>query len=88
MVINSPHSIKNVDPFFGFSNFGDSNIDFFIFIQAVDRNGTFVLKSELMKRIHARFTSEGIEINYPVRKLLLPEELDPGSVFTSQPEEN
>ena len=88
LIENSPHSIKNVDPFFGFSNFGDSNIDFFIFIQAVDRNGTFVLKSELMKRIHARFTSEGIEINYPVRKLLLPEELDPGSVFSSQPEEN
>ena len=67
----SDDAIKDVTPFFGFSNFGDSNIDFFVFMQAVDRIGTFRLKSTLIKRIHTRFVSEGIEINYPVRKLVV-----------------
>jgi len=41
-------------------------------MQAVDRPGSFLLKSELIMRIHDRFNKEGIEINYPVRKLVMP----------------
>ena len=66
----SPYAIEEIDPFIGFSNFGDSNIDFFVFLQARDRTESFILKSELIKRIHERFDKEGIEINYPVRKLI------------------
>ena len=84
LVKESTHSIKDMDPFFGFSNFGDSNIDFFIFLQAVDRNGTFILKSQLMKRIHSRFTAEGIEINYPVRKLVLSDEVNLEEIIGSE----
>ena len=84
LVKESRHSIKDMDPFFGFSNFGDSNIDFFIFLQAVDRNGTFILKSQLMKRIHSRFTAEGIEINYPVRKLVLADEVNFEEIIGSE----
>ena len=70
LVKSSPYAIEEVDPFIGFSNFGDSNIDFFVFLQAKDRTESFILKSELIKRIHERFDEEGIEINYPVRKLI------------------
>ena len=49
--------------------FGDSNINFWIWLYAVDRIGSFRVKSELIKRLHARFTREGITINYPVRLL-------------------
>ncbi len=72
VIARSDHAIKDVEPFFGFSAFGDSNIDFFVFFQATDRLGSFVVKSEAIKRIHERFNEEGIEINYPVRKLLQP----------------
>ena len=72
LIEESEDAITETAPFFGFSNFGDSNIDFFIFLQAVDRGGTFKIKSELIKRIHTRFTDENIEINYPVRKLVMP----------------
>lgn len=68
----SPHAVKDVEPFFGFSTFGESNINFFVFIQANDRTGSFILKSEIIKRIHTRFEKENIEINYPVRKILYP----------------
>ncbi len=72
VVKDSPYAVTDNEPFFGFSEFGDSNIDFWVFVQAYDRTGSFILKSELIKRIHARFVEEGIEINYPVRKLIAP----------------
>lgn len=65
-------AVKASAPFFGFEEFGDSNITFWVFVQARDRLGSFVLKSELIKAIHARLVADGIEINYPVRKLVYP----------------
>ena len=63
-------AVTGSEPFFGFSAFGDSNIDFYVFLLATDRTGTFIIASEVIKRIHRRFREEGIEINYPVRKLV------------------
>ncbi len=68
----SPDAAKDSEPFFGFWEFGESNIDFWIFVQANDRSGSFTLRSEIIKAMHARFNEEGIEINYPVRKLVHP----------------
>ena len=62
--------MKENPPYFGFSEFGDSNIDFWVFLQARDRWGTFTVTNDLIKRIHARFKEEDIEINYPMRKLV------------------
>ena len=72
VIEESTSAVKSVEPFFGFSEFGDSNIDFWVFLQAHDRFGTFTLTSDLVKGIHRRFQVEGIEINYPVRKLVQP----------------
>ena len=63
-------AVTGSEPFFGFSKFGDSNIDFFVFLLATDRTGTFIIASVVIKRIHQRFREEGSEINYPVRKLV------------------
>ena len=84
VVEQSCHAIEDVEPVVRFSNFGDSNIDFFVFVQANDRTGSFILKNEIIKRIHARFAEEGIEINYPVRKLVYPD--DNGVSSSSEPE--
>ena len=65
-------AIDDFDPVVRFSDFGESNIDFNVIIQARDRLGSFVVKHELIKRLHSRFGQEGIEINYPVRKLVGP----------------
>ena len=74
-VVNaSEHAVKDGEPWFGFEEFGDSNITFWIFIRATDRLGSFHLTSELVKAIHSRLTQEGIEINYPVRRLVFPPE--------------
>lgn len=73
LIEDSSHAIRTTDVFFGFDSFGDSNIGFWVFLQARDRWGSFVLTNELIKRLQSRFNDEGIEINYPVRKLLYDE---------------
>ena len=76
IVSKSDDAIKDTPPFFGFDSFGDSNIDFWVFLQARDRLTSFALKSKLIKLIHQRFNEAGIEINYPVRKLIYPNEVN------------
>ena len=62
-------AIKTFEPWFGFDEFADSNINFWVWLQAKDRIASFRVKSELIKRLKARFDQEGITINYPVRHL-------------------
>ena len=74
VIADNDEAVKSMDPWFGFDSFGDSNINFWIFLQATDRVGSFVVTNDLIKRLHARFAAEGIEINYPVRKIVFGEE--------------
>ena len=69
-VVYSSSYAADFDPIVNFKSFGDSNIDFYIFARAKDRGASFKLTSELIKAIHAEFTKQSIEINYPVRKLI------------------
>jgi small-conductance mechanosensitive channel len=66
-------AVKDFEPWFAFEQFGDSNIDFWVWIQAKDRLASFRLKSELIRQLHARFEQEGITINYPVRRIVYDE---------------
>ena len=70
VVSDNPAAVKGVEPFFGFERFADSNIEFWIFVQAKDRFGSFSVMNQLVKRLHQRFAEEGIEINYPVRRII------------------
>ncbi len=62
-------AVKTFEPWFGYEEFGESNITFWLWLQATDRVGTFRVTSELIKRLHSRFREEGITINYPMRHL-------------------
>jgi len=62
-------AVKTFEPWFGYEEFGDSNINFWVWLQAKDRIASFRVKSELIKRLKDRFDQEGITINYPVRHL-------------------
>jgi small-conductance mechanosensitive channel len=64
-----PEAVKTREPWFGYDEFGDSNINFWVWLYARDRISSFRVKSELIKRLHGRFAREGITINYPVRLL-------------------
>ena len=62
-----------------FFEFADSNINFRIIFQDVDRVAMIAIQHEIIMCLHERFKEDGIEINYPVRKLTtaLPEEYLP-----------
>ena len=70
-----PGAVPEYGAYFGYDTFGESNIDFWLFVQARDRLASFELRSELIKQLHARLTVEGITINYPVRTLHFPDGL-------------
>ena len=64
---------KEYGSWFAFDKFDDSNVGFWLFVQAKDRWGSKVLQSDLIKGLHRRFREEGIVINYPMRTLKFPE---------------
>ncbi|MCA9857167.1 MAG: mechanosensitive ion channel family protein [Dehalococcoidia bacterium] len=67
-------SVKTHTPVVLFTAFGDSNVDVLLKMRSQTWSDSFALKHEMMKRIHARFTAEGITINYPARRLFLQSE--------------
>ena len=68
-----PGAVREYGAYFGYDTFGESNIDFWLFVQAKDRLASFEVRTELIKQLHARLTEEGITINYPVRTLHFPD---------------
>lgn len=67
-------AVQDAEPLVRFQTFGDSNIDILLKMRARTWDESFLLRHELMKRIHARFVAEGITINYPARRLMLDAE--------------
>lgn len=51
--------------------FGDSSIDFDVLLPANKFADQFVIRHEFIKRLHARFNEEGIEIPFPIRTLVM-----------------
>ncbi len=68
-----PGAVKDYGVYFGYDAFGESNVDFWLFMQAADRLASFEVRSELIKQMHARLADENITINYPVRSLHFPD---------------
>ena len=74
---NDPNAVKEYGGWFGFESFADSNVNFWLFVQAKDRLASFGLRTALMQKLHQRLNEEGIVINYPVRTLQFPKEWGP-----------
>ena len=74
---NDNNAVKSYGSWFAFNAFGDSNVDFWLFLQARDRIASFNLQSALIKNLHRRFKDEDITINYPVRTLQFPDGFNP-----------
>jgi len=74
---HDPNAIKEYGGWFGFDSFGESNVNFWLFVQAINRLASFELRTTLMQNLHQRLREEGIVINYPVRTLQFPKEWGP-----------
>ena len=77
LVENDPNAIRSYGSWFAFDAFGESNVNFWLFLQSRDRLASFNLQSSLIKNLHRRFKEEDITINYPVRTLQFPDVFSP-----------
>lgn len=57
------------EPLVRFNTFADSSINFNVILRGRQFTDQFLLKHEFIKRLHARYASEGISIPFPIRTL-------------------
>jgi small-conductance mechanosensitive channel len=74
VLAEGPDGVKEYGGWFGFDGFGESNVNFWLFVQAKDRLASFTLQSTLVRRLTQRLRDEGIVINYPVRAVRFQDE--------------
>jgi small-conductance mechanosensitive channel len=73
--------VADFEPFVRYHTFGESSIDFTVILRAREFVDQYLIKHEFVKRLHARFTAEGIAIPFPIRTIAYrdsaPGELEP-----------
>ena len=88
LVQNDSNAIRSYGSWFAFDAFGDSNVDFWLFMQARDRVASFKLQSTLINNLHRELRVENIIINYPVRTLQFPDGFTPEMLGATQTSAN
>lgn len=63
--------IQTVNPLVRFQQFGDSGIHLSIIFDVAEITDQHLIKHELIKRLLIRYRDEGIQIPYPMRRVLL-----------------
>ena len=66
-------NVRGLEPALRFHTFGDSSVDFTIRMPVEEFSGQFRVRHEYVKRLHARYRDEGINIPFPIRTLVLPQ---------------
>lgn len=65
-----PGAVPDYVPTVRFYNFGESNIEFNTFLLAKTPTDKFIIRHEFIKALKKEFDRKGIEISYPVRKIV------------------
>jgi len=63
--------VKDQDPVVVYKAFGASSIDFEVRLQVRDFRSQGPVRHEFIKRLHRRFGTEGIEIPFPIRTVIM-----------------
>jgi len=61
--------VAEFEPFVRYNAFADSSINFNVILRGKDYPSQHLLRHEFIKRLHARYAREGIEIPFPQRTL-------------------
>jgi len=75
VVKDCPEAVQDFEPGFRWREFADSNVNFIIILKGVNRVAQFIVRHHFIRALHKRFLQEGIEINYPARKLQFSNDL-------------
>ena len=63
--------LTDEDPFVRFEEFSDFSINFLLRVPVSQFTDQFLIRHELVKRLHERYGAEGIEIPFPIRTLYM-----------------
>ncbi|PKN01859.1 MAG: mechanosensitive ion channel protein MscS [Elusimicrobia bacterium HGW-Elusimicrobia-1] len=61
--------VETFEPFIRYHTFGDFAIGFSVIMRGKEFTDQFLVKHEFVKKLHARYKSEGINIPFPIRTL-------------------
>jgi small-conductance mechanosensitive channel len=64
-----PGGVDDFEPFIRYHTFADSSVNFTVILRAREFVDQYLIKHEFIKRLHARFTQEGIVIPFPIRTI-------------------
>lgn len=73
---NIKGAVKGFEPLFRYHTFGDSNINFSIYLRVEKPIDKFLVTHHFIKALKKRYDEEGIEISWPVRKIYYPKQDD------------
>ncbi|MGH2722511.1 MAG: mechanosensitive ion channel family protein [Actinomycetota bacterium] len=62
-------AVRDYEPFIRYTDFGDSSIDFNVILRVSEPTAQHLLRHEFVKRLHARYGKENIEIPFPIRTI-------------------
>jgi len=68
---NTPGSVDGFEPSIWYTDFGDSNINFWVVMRADGYMNSWGLKHSFIKAIFSRYNQEGIEISFPARNIFV-----------------
>lgn len=69
-------AVQDFEPFIRYHTFGDSSINFTVYLRCKEFFDKFLLKHEFIKRLKKRYDSEGINIPFPIRTVIMKRESD------------
>ncbi|MHB1313278.1 MAG: mechanosensitive ion channel family protein [Gemmatimonadaceae bacterium] len=62
------------EPFIRYHTFAESSINFSVILRGLEYTAQYLITHEFIKRLHARYRHEGIEIPFPIRTVVLKRE--------------
>jgi small-conductance mechanosensitive channel len=65
-----PGGVAEFEPFIRYHTFADSSINFTVILRGKEFVDQYLIKHEFVKRLHARFSQEGIVIPFPIRTMM------------------
>ena len=74
-----PGGVTTHLPVIRFAKFGDSSVDLNVILRTTEFTQQYVIVSEFVKRLHARYREEGIQIPFPMRGVVFAGDRHPSA---------
>lgn len=69
-----PGGVEKFEAFMRFHTFGDSSINFTVYLRCKEFFDRFLVRHEFIKRLKKRYDQEGINIPFPIRTVIMKQE--------------